>query len=121
MLNLISAGIEIIKRVIPDKEEQLKAQQKIIELEKNGELNVIAKQASIITAEAKGESWLQRNWRPIIMMSFAGLVIAKWLGMTDHSISQEVEMKLMDMIKMGMGGYIVGRSAEKCIKEWKKK
>ena len=32
-------------------------------------------QASVIIAEAKGQSWLQRNWRPLLMAMF-GVIIA---------------------------------------------
>ena len=31
-------------------------------------------QKSVIVAEAQGESWLQRNWRPIIMMALSTMV-----------------------------------------------
>ena len=32
---------------------------------------------SIIVAEAQGESWLQRNWRPVLMMIFASIMIER--------------------------------------------
>lgn len=75
---------------------------------------VVAKQ-NIIVAEAQGESWLQRNWRPIMMLTFGGLVCAKWLGFTAEGITEPVELALMDLIQIGVGGYVVGRSAEKII------
>lgn len=71
--------------------------------------------ASIINTEAKGESWLQRNWRPTTMLFFVGLVGARWMGLTTN-VSQELELELMGLIKIGLGGYIVGRSAEKVVK-----
>ena len=37
-------------------------------------------------------------------------------GFTAPGISQEVEMQLMTLIQIGLGGYIVGRSAEKIAK-----
>ena len=123
MINLISAGMEIIKRIIPDKEKQFEAQQKLLQMEQDGQLSLIAQQSSNIREEAKGESWLQRNWRPLTMLTFVGLVVAKWLGLTDHSISEAVELQLMKLIEIGIGGYVVGRSAEKCVKavqSWKK-
>ena len=36
----------------------------------------LAASARLIAAEAGGRSWLQRNWRPITMLSFLALVIA---------------------------------------------
>ncbi len=38
--------------------------------------------SSIILAEIQGDSWLQRNWRPMLMVWFAGLVGAYWFGFT---------------------------------------
>lgn len=73
-------------------------------------------QSDIIKAEATGQSWLQRNWRPLTMVVFVGIIVAKWFGFTDNSISEELEMKLMSIIQLGIGGYIVGRSGEKIVK-----
>jgi hypothetical protein len=79
------------------------------------EKEMIVQQASIINAEAKGESWIQRSWRPIVMLTFTGLVVAKWLGFT-ATVDAEVEVQLMHLIQIGLGGYVVGRSGEKIVK-----
>mgnify|MGYP003650321693 CR=1 FL=1 len=78
----------------------------------------------IIIAEAQGGSWIQRswmarNWRPITMLTFVGLIVAKWLGFTAPGISEAIEIALLDIIKIGLGGYVVGRSVEKGVKVWK--
>lgn len=74
----------------------------------------------IILAEANGESWLQRNWRPILMLWFAGLVGAHWLGFTPENLSEDTVLALLDIVQVGIGGYVLGRSGEKMIREWKK-
>ncbi len=33
-----------------------------------------------VQAEAKGESWLQRNWRPLTMLWFSTLIGGYWFG-----------------------------------------
>jgi hypothetical protein len=53
------------------------------------------------------------------MLTFVGLVVAKWLGFTDAGVTEAVEMELMQLIQIGLGGYIVGRSGEKIAKAWK--
>lgn len=68
---------------------------------------------AIITAEAKGDSWLQRNWRPLTMIWFSVLVGAYWFGYTPVNLSADITMKLFDIIQLGLGGYVIGRSAEK--------
>lgn len=79
------------------------------------EAQVLEAKASIINTEAKGESFLQRNWRPMTMLAFVCLVIARWLGLTVN-VTPELELELMSLIKIGLGGYVVGRSAEKIAK-----
>lgn len=78
-------------------------------------------QSSIIVAEANSESWLARNWRPITMLTFVALIVMQWLGLTDQTITEEQSVELLGLIKVGLGGYVMGRSAEKVAKVWKEK
>lgn len=73
----------------------------------------------IIVAEAQGGSWLQRSWRPLTMLTFVGIVVAWWFGFTPDRATPELMESLFDLIKIGIGGYIAGRSAEKVAKAWK--
>jgi len=75
-----------------------------------------AKQA-IIVAETQSDSWITVNWRPMTMLTFVGLVVAKWLGYTAPGISAAMELELMSLIQIGLGGYVVGRSAEKIVRQ----
>ncbi len=67
--------------------------------------------ADVIMSEAKGESWLQRSWRPITMLTFLGLVVLNTLGLTAVPIADQ----MWTLLQIGLGGYVVGRSAEKVI------
>lgn len=69
--------------------------------------------AKIIMAEAQGESWLQRNWRPLTMLALVGLIMGRWTGLYDSGIPLELEQELFTLVQIGLGGYVVGRSAEK--------
>ena len=69
-------------------------------------------QASIITAEAQGKSWIQRNWRPLTMLTFVAIVVMRWFGLT-VAVPEAVEVELMSLISIGLGGYVAGRSVEK--------
>ncbi len=80
------------------------------------EKETLAMQATIITAEAQGESWIQRSWRPITMLTFVALVVARWMGYSAENVTPELEEDLMLLIQIGLGGYVVGRSAEKVAK-----
>jgi len=69
-------------------------------------------QADVLKTELSG-NWLQRSWRPILMLTFAALLVVRWTGISDHVIPVELELELMGIIKLGLGGYVIGRSAEK--------
>jgi len=92
------------------------------------EKQLLESKAKIITAEATGASWLQRNWRPITMLTFLALVVldtfglTAWLSMTLldlQGIEKPTHWRLADeawtLLQIGLGGYVVGRSAEKII------
>ena len=47
------------------------------------------------------------------MLVFAGLIVARWFGLTAAGITEAVELKLWNILEIGIGGYVIGRSAEK--------
>lgn len=48
-----------------------------------------------------------------MMLTFGVILVCKWFGLTDSNIPNELELELMNIIKIGLGGYVVGRSVEK--------
>ena len=76
---------------------------------------VLDMQGKIIVAEAQGASWIQRNWRPLTMLTFLALVVLDSLGGLPNRLAPEA----LEIIKIGLGGYVVGRSVEKAIDKWK--
>ncbi len=75
------------------------------------ETKLMESQASIIKAEATGHSWLQRNWRPITMMTFLILVVLDSFGLLASKLAPEA----WTLLQIGLGGYVIGRSAEKIV------
>ena len=69
--------------------------------------------ADIIRAEAQSGNWLAASWRPIVMLTFTALIVARWLGFSAPGISDAEVLKLWDIVQLGLGGYMIGRSAEK--------
>jgi len=126
MLGLLGAVAPMVKtlfntidKTIENKSEAEKIKQSIQQQLLSGQLKELEAQAQIITAEAKG-GWLQRNWRPILMLVFAGLVVAHWFGFTAPNIPESVQNSLLNIVLVGMGGYVMGRSAEKVAETLKK-
>ena len=109
-----------VDKVITSKaeKEKIKAelQHKII----TGDLTEIENAAKVVQLEAQG-SWLQRSWRPIMMLVFAGLMVAHWFGLTAPNIPESVQNSLLDIVMIGVGGYTLGRSGEKIADKWNKK
>lgn len=89
------------------------------------EARLIEAQSKIITAEAQGESWLQRNWRPLTMMVFTTIVAWNYIlapsiaylfsafGWTSPPPPLAIADGMWDLLKLGIGGYVAGRSLEK--------
>jgi hypothetical protein len=70
-------------------------------------------QTTIIAAEAKSESWIARNWRPITMLTFLALIVDSWILGPPKNMPPEMVNTLFEIIKLGLAGYVVGRSVEK--------
>tara|TARA_R100001463_G_scaffold26374_1_gene61853 strand:- start:9435 stop:9821 length:387 start_codon:yes stop_codon:yes gene_type:complete len=117
---MVKTLFKTIDKTIDNKAEAEKIKQNIQQQLLSGQLKELEAQASIITAEARG-GWLQRNWRPLLMLTFAGLVVAHWFGFTAPNIPESVQNSLLNIVLVGMGGYIVGRSGEKIMDKYKEK
>ena len=109
-LNPVTAALDIGKTVIdkiwPDAGEAEKAKQQQF-------LAVFMAQADIVKTEAASTHWLAANWRPLVMLTFAGLIVARWFGWAAPNLTEAEYLKLWSIVEFGLGGYVVGRSVEK--------
>jgi hypothetical protein len=104
---------ETIDGLSTSDEEKLIAKEKLTSTVMTHLVNALNAQVSILTAEANG-SKLQRNWRPILMLSFGFIIIyeyfiSKVFGLPDANLPE----RFWNLLELGMGGYVVGRSVEK--------
>jgi hypothetical protein len=105
----------VLDKVIPDPQAAAEAKLKMLELSQKGELTELTSKTEIIKTEAASEHWLAATWRPILMLTFGGLIVARWLGYAAPGLSEAEVIKLWDIVELGIGGYVVGRSAEKIV------
>ena len=86
--------------------------------------DVAKTQGSVIEAEARGEGWLQRNWRPIVAVCFAFIVVfyglitpiaVGWFGAPPVRVGDQLLGWIMEAVVICLGGYIGGRSLEKIV------
>lgn len=119
LLPLLSQiGGRVAASLFPDPADKLKAQ----ELEQRFMSEVLSSQAAfekaaadIVRTEAASSHWLAANWRPLTMVTFVTLIVARWMGWSAPGMSEEEVLRLWDVVELGLGGYVVGRSAEKIL------
>ena len=92
------------------------AAQKVMEYE----TKLAQSQAAIIIAEAQGESFIQRNWRPVTVLTFVFIVAWNYIASPLFGWAFEASIPVLelpesmwDIIKWSLGGYIFARSGEK--------
>lgn len=116
----VSELVEPVTNLIDDlhtsEEERLKVKGELFRIQSEMtnrvmeyETKLLESKTKIITAEANGQSWLQRSWRPITMLTFLGLVICDSFGWLANPLASEA----WTLLQIGLGGYVVGRSVEK--------
>ena len=106
-----------IEKSVPDKDlqEKLKAQLQTQLLQSHTqELTAAAK---IIEAEAKA-GWFASSWRPLLMYVLIFILVWNYVigpvikVFTGAIISFELPGDVWTLLNVGLGGYVVGRSAE---------
>lgn len=107
---------KVLDSVFPNAEDQLKRAQieaslQAAIIEQAGAIERAA--SDIVLAEARGDGWLQKNWRPLTMLTFVGLIVARFLGFGAPGMTEAEYLAVWDLMQLGLGGYVIGRSAEK--------
>ena len=115
-------GGKLIDRLFPNPEAAAAAKLELFKMQQTGELarlasdtDIVKAGAAIVQEEAKSTSWLTRSWRPITMLTFTALIVARWLGFAAPNLSEAEYLALWRIVELGLGGYVVGRSAEKIV------
>lgn len=125
MIPFVDSILNIVGKFIPDQaqRDQIKAD---ITAETTKQMKM---QSDLIQIEMNSGSWLTRNWRPLFMVLCCTMMGVHWLMYDvlvylrtaldlnvwlpqDPGLSEE----LWITIRIGLGGYIGGRTAEKIAK-----
>lgn len=127
---VLNKGLDVIDKLVTDKDLANKLKKEITsEINKQDHDEFVAElraSTEVIITEAKG-GWLQKNWRPGLMALF-GIIIANnyilnpWLSaLFSIDIKMEIPPDMWQLLKLGIGGYVGGRSIEKVVGVWKSK
>ena len=110
---------KIIGKAVPDKDlaVQLTAQIQMGLLALS--MEEIKGATKIIVAEAQGASWMQRNWRPVTMLTFVFIIANNYI-IVPYAVAFGLEVPMLEipagmwgLLTVGIGGYVAGRSMEK--------
>ena len=90
------------------------------------EQEVVRAQRDTIVAEANSQSFIARNWRPIMMLTFVFIIANNYIlfpyvqlfGGT--ALELEIPDAMWGLLKIGVGGYVMGRSGEKMVESYAK-
>ena len=104
---------KVVGNLFPDPEQKAKAEAEMLRQLMEHQAQIENAAASIIQTEAASQHWLSANWRPITMLTFLGLIVARWFGWAAPDLSEAEYIKLWSIVEFGLGGYVVGRSVEK--------
>jgi len=112
---VLNIGGQLIDRLWPDPEKRDQAKLVLMEMAQKGELAELTGRTEIVKTEAASSHWLAANWRPILMLTFGGLIVARWFGFAAPNLSEAEYLKLWGIVELGLGGYVIGRSVEKIV------
>ena len=114
--SLVTELGKVIDNLFTSDEERLNAKNEVFKVLQEQKLKLQQLQTEIILAEANG-NWLQRSWRPILMLSFGFIVIyVKFIAPLFSLPIPPLEDEFWNLLQLGIGGYVVGRSVEKVAK-----
>ena len=109
--NLVSAVGDIVNRLTLPGREKKQLETDILRLLIADEEKTISERAAAMREEARG-NWLQRSWRPIVMLVFTVIVLAgTFLNLPILSDTS----RFWDLLEIGLGGYIIGRGGEQLV------
>jgi Holin of 3TMs, for gene-transfer release len=131
MLAIITALLPLItkvfERAIPDPTERAKAQQEMTSILLENQGKIFDGMKEVMAADAKSESPLTRNARPIVvywsLAVITLIVIGGVFGFAAPILDalKDIPDKLWDLMTYGIGAYVLGRSAEKAVTNWRGK
>ncbi len=109
---LIGSVGSVIDNLSTSNKEKHAAKAELTKIVQDSLTKVLELQSQVLKTEMSG-TWLQSSWRPILMLAFTSLLILRWTGIANPALAPALELELMSIIKLGLGGYIGARSVEK--------
>ena len=107
--NVVDAVSRVVDRLTLPAREKKQLETDLQKLIQEIERDLVQARASIVVEETRG-NWLQRSWRPLVMLTFATIVL---VGTFINVPILSDTSRFWDLLEIGLGGYVGGRSGEK--------
>ncbi len=114
---VVSAVGEVIDRLTLPAREKRQLELDLLQVLAEWERTRVEAQSAVLVEEAKG-SWLQRSWRPLVMLVFVVIVL---VGTFTNLPILDDTSRFWDLLEIGLGGYVVGRGGEKILQVFTRK
>ena len=119
---------DLVKRIIPDSDKGVEIEREIkLSLLEHAD-SIEALRGKIVLSEAQSSSWLTSTWRPLLMMVMVAIIAINYLlfplanlFLVEPIVGLDLPSELWNLLQIGVGGYIVGRSGEKMVTSWRDK
>ena len=117
---------DVVNKVVPDSNKKAEVEREIKLSLLDHSSNLEKMRGNIVLAEAKSQSWITSSWRPLLMLVCICIIAINYLVFPLVAIFHPEIMahrlalpeELWNLLTLGVGGYIVGRSGEKMVDKW---
>ena len=119
---LVGAVGGIIDDLHTSGEEKAAAKLALLQASAAFEMQMAQAQRDVLVAEIKGESFIQRAWRPLTMLTFVAIIANNYI-VVPYAVSFGLSVPMLEippgmwgLLTVGIGGYIGARTYEKKLK-----
>ena len=116
-----------VDKAVPDKDLKEKLKHEINTQLLTSGTDEMKAASKIILAEAQSGSWLTSSWRPALMwiciiVIFNNFILMPFINIIfGTSLILAIPDPMWNLLTIGVGGYIAGRSGEKIAQKWMEK
>ena len=123
---IITAISGVLTRIIPDPDKRIQVEADIHRALLENQSAIYGAMKDVMAADAASDSWLTKNARPIVVMwclvMITWVVFSPMFGLQGATIAalRAVPSDLWNLVTVGIGGYILAKSAVDVAKALKK-
>ena len=105
----------VVDKFVTNDEERMQAKKELTQVVTKFTTDITAAQADVLKVELSG-NWLQRSWRPLLMVAFGFIILYQYFISQVFRLPQvDLPERFFDLLEIGLGGYVIGRSVEKVV------